>query len=137
MLSPLRRRRPVRRHCSRRCFQERLRAPPGAGVFFSHLRSLPGFRSTVYLQRLLLQPDRPPIQVFLSFLRAAAGASSHHFPLEFFLEVLLLLGFEAWRPSEELPRFLLLGVERSFFSTRVFHCSRSLRSSSGLLFTSC
>ena len=32
-------------------------------------------------------------------------------PLEFFLEFLLVLGFEARHPSEELPRFLLLGLE--------------------------
>ena len=52
-------------------------------------------------------------QVFLSSLGAAAGVSSHHPPLEFFLEFFLLLGFEARHSSEELPRFLLLGLEAS------------------------
>ena len=71
----------------------------------------PGFQSTVSFQRFLLQLDHPFIYVFLSSLRAAAGVSSHHPPLEFFLEFLLLRRFEARHPSEELPRFLLLGLE--------------------------
>ena len=66
---------------------------------------------TVYLQRFLPQLTCPLVQVpVLSFV-AAAGVSRHHLLLELFLKVLFLLGFEAWQPSEQLPRFLHLDLE--------------------------
>ena len=118
-LSPLRRRRRVRRHSSRRCFQERgsfedslpLCASFGARIFLSHLHPLPGFQFSVSFQRFLLQLDHPFIQVFLSSFGATAGISSHHPPPEFFFKLLLAFGFEARHPSAELPRLLLLGLE--------------------------
>ena len=67
----------------------------------------------------LLQLDRPLIQVSFSSFKAATVVSSHHLLLELFLKVLLFLGFEARHPSEELPRFLLLGLEAlPLFNTR-------------------
>ena len=86
-------------------------------------------------QRFLLQLDLPFIQVFLSSLRAAAGVSSHHFLLEFFLEF-WFLGVKLGTPLKNSHASFLVR-KRCFSSTRVLQSSRSRSNSTGLLFTSC